>query len=130
MAETLSIGEVADRAGVSASAIRYYESVGVLPEPEREHGRRRYTPDAIELLRAVCVAQQAGFSLEEIGVLFNDSAGEGHAPRLRDLAQHKLPEVEGLIDRAQAMKRWLEAAGECDCPTLDVCALFDAEADL
>lgn len=125
MSETLSIGEVAGRAGVSASTIRYYESVGVLPEPEREGGRRRYGPDAVDRLKAICVAQQAGFSLKEIGELFNGTAEGDHSEQLRDLAQRKLPEVEELIDRAEAMKRWLQAASGCKCPTLDVCALFE-----
>lgn len=123
--ETLSIGEVASRAGVRASSIRYYESVGVLPEPVRESGRRRYGPDAVDRLRAIAVAQQAGFSLDEISELLDGSEGGEVSGRLRELAKRKLPEVEELIARAESMKAWLEAASDCGCPSLDVCALFD-----
>ena len=124
-AETLSIGEVASRAGVRASSIRYYESVGVLPEPVRESGRRRYGPDAVDRLRAIAVAQQAGFSLDEVSQLLDGSEGGEVSGRLRELAKRKLPEVEELIARAESMKVWLEVASDCGCPSLDVCALFD-----
>jgi MerR family redox-sensitive transcriptional activator SoxR len=127
-AATMSIGEVAKQAGVRASSIRYYESIGVLPEPERASGQRRYGPDAIDRLRAIGVAQQAGFSLDEIGELLADSGNGEVSERLRALAQRKLPDVEELIVRAQAMKSWLETASGCNCSTLDVCALFDQAA--
>jgi DNA-binding transcriptional MerR regulator len=125
--ETMSIGEVARHAGVRASSIRYYESIGVLPEPLRVSGQRRYGPDAVDRLRAIAVAQQAGFSLREIGELLADSGNGEVSERLRALAQRKLPDVEELIVRAQAMRAWLETATGCNCSTLDVCALFDAE---
>ena len=59
----LTIGEVARRTGVATSAIRYYESIGLLPEPERESGQRRYRESVIGRLAFVGVAQSAGFSL-------------------------------------------------------------------
>jgi MerR family transcriptional regulator, redox-sensitive transcriptional activator SoxR len=124
----LTIGQVAAEAGVASSAIRYYERVGVLPEPERVSGQRRYGHDAVERLGIVDTAQRAGFSLDEIRDLLR-GADEGRASaQLRDLARRKLPEVEALIERAEAMRRWLEAAGDCDCESLDVCALFTPAA--
>jgi MerR family redox-sensitive transcriptional activator SoxR len=123
----LSIGEVAERAGVRASAIRYYESLGVLPEPQRENGQRRYPAEAIERVKVIGVAQQAGFSLPEIRQLL-ESSDQGHvSDQLKALAERKLPEVEELIVRAQAMKGWLETATGCNYSTLDVCALFEGE---
>ena len=122
--ETLGIGEVAAQAGLRASSIRYYESVGVLPEPERAGGQRRYTPEVLDRLRFVEVAQRAGFSLAEIRELL-EGAGEGRASdRLQALAQRRLPDVDALIARAEAMRGWLEAAAECECPSLESCALF------
>jgi len=68
--DTLSIGEVAAQAGIRTSSIRYYESVGVLPNPERAGGQRRYTPEVLDRLRFVDVAQRAeGGLLAERGVL-------------------------------------------------------------
>ena len=62
----LTIGEVAHRAGVATSSIRYYESIGLLPEPDRLHGQRRYGQQMLGRLAFVGVAQSAGFKLEEI----------------------------------------------------------------
>ena len=128
MTETeMTIGEVAKRAGVATSAIRYYERVGVLPAPERVSGQRRYAMDAVDRLRTVQAAQQAGFSLEEIAQLLRGSENGRAAEELRDLAERKLPDIEALIARAETMKRWLELAAECRCGSLDVCALFSPD---
>ena len=125
--ERLTIGEVSRRSGVKATTVRYYESLGVLPEPERMSGQRRYTVDVLRRLAIVDVAQRAGFSLEEIAELF--AAADAPAfERLRALAERKLPEIEALIARAQAVRRWLEVASACDCETFDVCGLFDDSA--
>jgi MerR family transcriptional regulator, redox-sensitive transcriptional activator SoxR len=124
---TLSIGEIARRAGLKTSAIRYYESVGLLPEARRASGQRRYGDDTLRRLHVLDVAKRAGFSLDEARVLL--STGNGGPPahaQLRELAARKLPEVDDLISRAQAMREWLVTASGCDCETLDVCGLFDA----
>jgi MerR family transcriptional regulator, redox-sensitive transcriptional activator SoxR len=120
----LTIGEVAREAGVRASRIRYYESVGVLPAPERVSGMRRYAPEVVRRLGIIDVAQRVGFTLDEIRELL--STGDGTADQqLRRLAERKLPEINDLINRANAVRRWLEMTSACDCETLDVCSLFD-----
>lgn len=128
MNATLTVGQVAAEVGINASAVRYYERVGVLPPPERVSGQRRYAPDTVDRLRTIKAAQQAGFSLEEIGQLLQ-GAEDGHAAEeLRALAERKLPDVDALIERAEAMKRWLQLAAECRCGSLDVCGLFAEDA--
>ena len=125
---TLTIGQIAREAGLKTSAIRYYESVGLLPEPRRESGQRRYGDETLRRLRVIDVAKRAGFSLDEARVLL--ATGNGGPPahaQLRDLAERKLPEVDELISRAQAMRAWLLTASDCTCETLDVCGLFDAD---
>jgi MerR family redox-sensitive transcriptional activator SoxR len=125
---TLTIGQIAREAGLKTSAIRYYESVGLLPEPRRESGQRRYGNATLRRLRVIDVAKRAGFSLDEARVLL--ATGNGGPPahaQLRDLAERKLPEVDELISRAQAMRAWLLTASDCTCETLDVCGLFDAD---
>lgn len=114
----LTIGQVAARAGVNPSRIRYYEEVGVLPEPERVGGRRRYDEGILQRLSVIDTAQRAGMSLDEI----RDLTGPGE--RLRDLADGKLPAIEALIARAEAIRRWLELARRCDCASADICGLF------
>jgi DNA-binding transcriptional MerR regulator len=118
---SLTIGQVAARAGLNPSHIRYYEQVGVLPEPERVGGQRRYDEEVLRRLGVIDVAQRAGLTLAEI----RDLTGRPHAGEgIRELAERKLPEVEALIERAHAMRRWLELARGCDCETVDACALF------
>lgn len=126
----LTIGQVSIKAGIAASAIRYYERVGVLPKAERVSGQRRYGPDALQRLATIDVAQRAGLSLDEIRELMSHS-DSGHASEtLQALAREKLPAVEDLIYRAEAMKAWLEVASGCGCGTLDDCDLFTNEAEL
>jgi MerR family transcriptional regulator, redox-sensitive transcriptional activator SoxR len=126
--ELLSIGQVAAQAGIRTSSIRYYESVDVLPEPYRVGGQRRYSPEILTRLGFIDVAQQAGFSLEEIRELLDGSMEKQASERLQALARRKLPDIEELISRAEAMKGWLQAAGNCQCPSLDICDLFSDAA--
>jgi MerR family transcriptional regulator, redox-sensitive transcriptional activator SoxR len=122
----LTISQLARRVGLNTSAIRYYERIGVLPAPEREGGQRRYGEDAVRRLEVLEVAKRAGFSLDEARVLLRSAdAGTPAFEALRDLAQRRLPDVEALIDRAQAMRAWLLTATDGSCTTLDACALFD-----
>ncbi len=126
MDPTLTIGEIAGRSGLATSAIRYYERVGLLPAAARTSGQRRYTDATIRRLEVISVAKEAGFTLDEIRVLLDASdAGDDPTGSLRALAERKLPQVETLITRAEAMRDWLELARACGCPTLDVCALFE-----
>ncbi len=118
----LTIGEVAARARINTSHIRYYERVGVLPHAERgSGGQRRYAPGVLDRLAIIDVAQRAGLTLDEIRDL---TGSENHGERIRALAARKLPAVEALIARAEAMRAWLHAAQSCDCATVDVCSLF------
>jgi len=122
----LLIGEVARRAGIRASAVRYYESIGLLPEPERISGRRRYPPGILRTLSIIGAAQRAGLSLDEVRELLAASDRNGGvSERLRAIALRKLPEVDALIERASLVRSWLEAAADCRCPTLADCPLFD-----
>jgi MerR family transcriptional regulator, redox-sensitive transcriptional activator SoxR len=121
----LTIGEVARRAGVATSSIRYYERIGLLPAPERSHGQRRYDPGVLDKLGFIGVAQSAGFKLREIKELMNGADGSaGLGEHMRSLSGPKLDEVEALLERTKAMKRWLEAAKDCGCTTPEECALF------
>jgi MerR family redox-sensitive transcriptional activator SoxR len=123
MIQELTISAVAQQAGIRASAIRYYEGIGLLPPPRRINGRRRYDSSVLDLLGVIKFAQQAGFTIEEVRTLFHGFEAQVPASkRWRTLCVEKLPEVEALILRAMAMKRLLEQALECDCLTLEDCA--------
>ncbi|HLM09883.1 MAG TPA: MerR family transcriptional regulator [Thermoleophilaceae bacterium] len=128
---TLTIGQLAKRAGLNLSAIRYYEAKGLLPEAPRVSGQRRFTEETLARLRVIDVAKRAGFTLDDIRILLDASdAGEPAHESLRELALRKLPEVDELIARAERVRGWLATAAGCGCDTLDVCALFSPEAAL
>jgi len=120
----LAIGEVAERAGMSASRIRYYEARGLLPEPERSAGKRRYTEAVFRRLAIIDAAQRVGFTLEEIRDLLGARDQPAHE-RLRQLALLKLPELDDLIARATSVRRVLEICSKCNCESIDVCRMFD-----
>ena len=121
----LRIGQLAQRFALNTSAIRYYERVGVLPPADRVSGQRRYGEDAVRRLEVLEVAKRAGFSLDEARLLLERAeAGTPAFEALRELAERKLPEVDALIARAQAMRGWLQLASDCECETFDACALF------
>ncbi len=122
MKELLTIGEVARRAGIRSSAIRYYESVQVLPEPVRVNGRRRYEVGVLRRLAVIQLAQEAGFSMNQIRLLFNNPEGDASlSTRWQTYTQQKLTEVDALITQAQSMKRLLEDSARCGCLNLDDC---------
>lgn len=128
---TLTIGQVAARAGINTSAIRYYERAGILPPPERRSGQRRYTEETVQRLGVIDIAKRAGFTLDDARALLATGGDGGPAhEQIRDLAHRKLPEVQALIERAEAMRRWLTIATGCNCDTLDVCGLFENDQPL
>jgi MerR family redox-sensitive transcriptional activator SoxR len=120
----LAIGEVAERAGMSTSRIRYYEARGLLPEPERAAGKRRYTEEVFRRLAIIDAAQRVGFTLEEIRDLLGSRDQPAHE-RLRQLAMLKLPELDDLIARATSVRRALKMCSKCNCESIDVCRMFD-----
>ena len=124
MPPQMPIGEVAERAGMSTSRIRYYEARGLLPEPERVGGKRRYDEDVVRRLAIIDAAQRVGFTLEEIRDLLGSRDELAHE-RLRQLALLKLPELDDLIARATTVRRALRICSRCSCETIDMCRMFD-----
>lgn len=121
----LTIGELARLTGKRASSIRYYESIGLLHQPSRVSGQRRYGVETVRTLAVIDVAQRGGLSLDEIKLLLEASPKKrSSVTRLRRLAEQKLPEVEALIEQTQMVRRWLEQAADCGCPSLEDCPLF------
>ena len=121
---TFSIGDIAEQAGVRPSRIRYYESIGVLPIPDRVSGKRRYHPDVLRRLTVITAAQRIGFTLDEIRELLGPDRRPAHE-RLRTLAIHKLPEIEELIQRATTIRQLLITCAGCECDSLSDCRILD-----
>jgi DNA-binding transcriptional MerR regulator len=119
----MAIGEVARRAGIAASAIRYYERQGLVPRADRRGGKRVYGEDVLDRLALIRVAKAAGFRVSEIQALLR---GFGRrtppGPRWRALARRKALELDARAAEVQRMKRVLAAVARCECPTFEECA--------
>lgn len=120
----LTIGEVARQIGLRPSALRYYESIGLLPASRRVNGRRRYDESILQRLALLQLAQRAGFTMAEIQTLFHGFAPDTPpATRWQELAQKKMGELDSLIARAQQMKHFLEGGLRCQCLRLEDCVI-------
>jgi len=111
----LTIGRLADEAGVNVETIRYYQRRGLMAEPDKpDHGHRRYAGDAVKRVRFIKRAQVLGFTLEEIGGLLE--LDQAHAcAETRDLAAHKLQVIEDKLADLKAMRKALTGLlRQCD----------------
>ncbi len=127
-AAPMPIGEVARRAGLATSAIRYYERIGLLPRAPRTSGQRRYDAAVLEWLSFIALAREAGFTMAEIKRLVTGFSPETRpTARWRELAARKLDEIDAAIARAGRMRAVLRIALDCGCFRLEDCrALLDA----
>jgi MerR family transcriptional regulator, redox-sensitive transcriptional activator SoxR len=120
----LSIGAVAAQVGIRTSALRYYESIGLLPAPKRINGRRCYEESILQRLALVQLAQKAGFTMNEIHELLHGFSTETlPAERWQTMAHKKLAEIEQMVARAQQMKQILEMGLRCGCLRLEDCVI-------
>jgi MerR family transcriptional regulator, redox-sensitive transcriptional activator SoxR len=118
----MKIGELARRANLNASAIRYYEKVGLLASPQRLGGQRRYPSDALDRVLLIRFATDMGFTLTEIKLFLSglrDNAPVG--PRWKKLATRKLVEVDQNIASSLKLKSLLQGLLRCHCPSLQFC---------
>ncbi|MEU6083953.1 MerR family transcriptional regulator [Streptomyces sp. NPDC047108] len=118
----LDIGEVAARTGVAASALRYYERLGLLEPAGRNGLRRTYRPDALDRVALILNARAAGFSLHELGDLLSCAPGV-----LRSRLTEKTQEIDRRIAAMQEARDRLGHALSCRAPSLLDCPTFRAE---
>jgi MerR family redox-sensitive transcriptional activator SoxR len=123
----MTIGELAAQSGMPASTIRYWERVGVLPKPGRVSGQRRYSPDAINRLAVLRLAQACGFRLDEMRQLLH-GFGSGVTPsrRWQELARGKQQEIDEQMARLKAMRRLVDRVLQCQCVELPECGRIAA----
>ena len=114
----MKIGDVARKSGFQASAIRYYERLGLLPAPSRIGGQRRYDERALERLSIVRFAKSVGFTVEQTKLLLCGFQGRPPPERWREIATKKMVELEAVMARAQAIKGMLEETLRHKCPKL------------
>lgn len=123
------IGKVSEQTGVTASAIRYYERAGILQKPARINGRRIYDATTIKRIDVLRFAQEAGFTLDEIKVLFHGfDARTPLSARWQKMARQKIEELDELAKKVERMKAALEIGLKCGCLRIEDCSLSPADA--
>lgn len=110
----MKISEIADRVGLPAKTIRYYETRGIIPSPERlPNGYRSYSTGDEQRLRTVAAARDVGLSLDAISELIAlDAIGERPCQHLRVLVDHQLRDVRSMIQHLQRVERRLSSVIE------------------
>ena len=117
----MDIAEVARRAGVPASTLRFYEEKGLIAPIGRHGLRRRYHPNVLERLALIALGRGAGFSLDEIRGLF---AADGRPDIDRRMLSAKADELDKTIRELTAMRDSLRHAAACPAPTHMECPTF------
>lgn len=103
----MKIGELAAATGVAASAIRFYEQSGLMPEAARgDNGYRSYSNDAVERLRLIQIAQSLGFSLDALRAVFATAEGFRKDELMRNL-DGRLSEIDKLLSTLRSQRREL-----------------------
>ncbi len=131
----LTIGEVAHRAGIATSALRFYEDAGLIESRRTAAGHRRYRADVLRRVSFIRTAQRVGLSLDEIGAAL-ESLPAKRTPTAADwarLASGWGPRLDDQIAVLTRLRDQLDSCIGCGCLSLDSCGIWnpdDAAADL
>jgi DNA-binding transcriptional MerR regulator len=117
----MDIAEVAKRAGITASTLRFYEEKGLIASVGRQGLRRRFDPGVLDQLALIALGQAAGFSLNEIGSMFSS---DGQPSIDRRMLSAKADEIDGMVGRLKAMSKGLRHAAVCPAPSHGECPTF------
>ena len=123
LGDLLTIGELARRAGVTTSALRYYEEVGLLPAPVRVSGQRRYPESAARSVGAILLYSDAGFTLTEQKALM--AARTSASAEWRRLARRKIAELDEQIATARAARDAIRHGLRCPHEDITRCPNFN-----
>lgn len=127
MDKHLAIGEVAQRTGVASSALRFYESRGLIDSIRSEGGQRRFPRDVLRRVAFIRIAQHVGLSLEEIGQALS-LLPASRTPRADDWERISSTWRDRLDERIallQALRGELSSCIGCGCLSLKRCALYN-----
>lgn len=127
---TFSIGEVARRAEVPASTIRYYEKIGLLPTPDRQNGQRLYAETIFTRLKTIKMAQRLGWPLAEIKksmAHFDDHTAMTRIWKAQ--IPSRIADLDKLIAQAKRIRATLETGLDCNCRSLPDCTLLAEHID-
>jgi MerR family redox-sensitive transcriptional activator SoxR len=125
MSDLLTIGEVARRSGVAASALRFYEDRGLIQSERAGSGHRRYARAVLRRIAFIVFAQRIGLTLDEIGTEL-ERLPSGRVPSGRDwsrLSRTWTSRIDQRIAELERLRSGLTACIGCGCLTLDRCSL-------
>lgn len=125
----LTVGEVARRAGLATSAIRFYESNELISSQRNDAGHRRYRADVLRRVSFIKVAQRVGLRLSEIREAL-DELPDGRAPTTEDwarIARSWQPMIDERIALLESLRARLDGCIGCGCLSLDVCAMYNID---
>ena len=117
----MDIAEVAKRAGVPASTLRFYEERGLISSVGRQGLRRLFSANVLERLALIALGRAAGFSLDEIARMLGS---EGNPNIDRELLASKADELDKTIQKLMAMRDGLRHAAVCSAPSHMECPKF------
>ncbi len=117
----MDIAEVAERSGVRASTLRFYQEKGLIASLGPAGARRRFDPRVLDQLALIALGQAAGFSLDEIGAMFS---ADGQTSIDRQMLSAKADEIDGMVKRLKAMSNGLRHAAVCPAPSHGECPSF------
>ena len=117
----MDIGEVAKRAGIPASTLRFYEEKGLITSTGRQGLRRRFDPGVVERLALIALGRSAGFALDEIAQMFG---ADGQPNIDRQLLADKADQIDRMIKKLKAMSNGLRHAAACPAPNHMECPSF------
>ncbi len=117
----MDISEVAKRAGVPASTLRFYEKRGLIASIGPQGTRRRFLPSVLDQLALIALGQAAGLSLDEIQSMLSS---DGRAVIDRRLLAAKADEIDATVKQLRAMSRGLRHAAACRAPSHAQCPTF------
>ena len=117
----LDIGEVAQRSGVPASTLRYYDEKGLVASTGRQGLRRLFDPGVLERLALIALGRAAGFALDEIALMF---APDGRPRINRQMLTAKAEDLDRTIRKLTAMRDGLRHAAACPAPSHMECPTF------
>ncbi|UWS77654.1 helix-turn-helix domain-containing protein [Pseudophaeobacter sp. TrK17] len=123
----IDIGEVSRQAGIPASALRYYEEIGLISSVARHGLRRQFEPDVLLQLALISMGKAAGFSLEDISAMFGPG-GKPDLPR-KDL-HDRADELDRHIAELTALRDTLRHVADCPAPSHMECPTFRRLVDL
>ncbi|MEZ8823946.1 redox-sensitive transcriptional activator SoxR [Vibrio sp. 10N.261.55.A7] len=128
----LTIGQLADRSGVATSALRFYETKGLIASIRTNGNQRRYLPSMLRRIALIQVAQSVGFTLEEIiqelsGLPMHKTATKRDWDRVATKWQNDL---DRKMEKIKSLKDNLSGCIGCGCLSMKKCHLFNPEDEL